>query len=156
MPLHLWFRFCQMLADFHNSFTDRLSSKFKTIQNLNFPHFECVTMLLCEKFALKTSHVPELTKVNCHKKTPLAERERVRKKYSYIYVSINLFTAQKTQWPHWRTQRIANCIHVHNQDKTHRDKTRVQMINVLSVTDNICHSLPSSQQFDICWSRSPC
>ena len=52
----LWLR--QMLTDFQNSFTDRLSGKFaiKSLWNIP-PHHKCVTTLPCEIFLYRNTKI---------------------------------------------------------------------------------------------------
>jgi len=57
----------QMLTDFQNSFTNRLSGKFATNSYLNIPpHLKCVATLPCEISMFKNRHAQELIEANCH------------------------------------------------------------------------------------------
>jgi len=58
-----------MLADFQNSFTNRFSSNFLTNQ-YEFPTAYQKRRHM-QKFVIKISHVPELSKVNWHAKLTL-------------------------------------------------------------------------------------
>jgi len=56
-----------MLTDFHNSFTDRLASKFAITTTLNIPpHLTNVATLPCEISEFKKCRTQGLNKSNCH------------------------------------------------------------------------------------------
>ena len=58
-----------MLTDFHNSFTDRLSSKFTIKSTLNIPpHLTNVATLPCEIPEFKKCRTQGLNNSNCHVK----------------------------------------------------------------------------------------
>ena len=56
-----------MLTDFHNSFTDRLSSNFATNACLNIPpHLKYVATVPCEYLCSKNRNAQEVIEANCH------------------------------------------------------------------------------------------
>jgi len=63
-----------MLADFKNSFTDRLSGKFETNACLNMPpHLKYVTTLPCEISMFKNRNAQAVVEANCHVSSKIRE-----------------------------------------------------------------------------------
>ena len=64
----------QIITDFHNSFTDRLSGKFATKSYLNIPrNLKYVTTLPCEISVFKSRNAQEVIEANCHVRLSLSK-----------------------------------------------------------------------------------
>jgi len=126
-----------MLTDFHNSFTDRLASKFAITATLNTPpHVTNVATLPCEISQFKKCRTQGLNESNCR-----ISYSKSLSKYTCI-VMMPLFSDKDTLSGHAKNippLTVRNC---HDKEKMPRQKS--QLTSGRSVTDNVNLSVSES------------